>query len=104
MPSLGKRGVDGEKKELSLFSLAPPFKPECLYEALRLGDIVVLHFTEYMYLLQITSRAHSVIYGIMLKTPLLASFCKKKNAIKCVVYKVTRNKFGKVWSEVGDQK
>lgn len=97
MPSLGKRGGDWGKKELSLFSLISPSKPECLYEALRLDDVVVLHFTEYMYLLQITSRAHSVIYGIMLKTPLLASFC---NAIKCVVYKVRRNKFGKVWSEM----
>ena len=95
--SLGKRGVDGEKKELSLFSLTPPFKPECLYEALRLDDVVVLHFTEYMYLLQITSRAHSVIYGIMLKTPLLASFC---NANKCGMYEVRHDKFGKVWSEM----
>ena len=86
MPALGKRGRDGEKKELSLFSLTPPSKPECLYVV-------------YAYLLQITSRAHSVIYGMMLKTSPLDSFC---NANKCVMllYKVRHNKFGKVWSEM----
>lgn len=93
--SLGKRGVDGEKKELSLFSLTPPFKPECLYEALRLDDVVVLHFTEYMYLLQITSRAHSVIYGIMLKTPLLASFCKKKMRLNVWYIKLGATNLGR---------
>ena len=84
MPALGKRGGDGEKKELSLFSLTPPSKPECLYVV-------------YAYLLQITSKAHSVIYGMMLKTSPLASFC---NGNKCMMYKVRHNKFGKVWSEM----
>ena len=78
MLALGKRGGDGEKKELSLFSLTPPSKPECLYVV-------------YTYLLQITSKVHSVIYGTMLKTSPLVSFC---NANKCVMYKVRRNKFG----------
>ena len=84
VPSLGKRGGDGEKKELSLFSLTPPSKPECLHVV-------------YTYLLQITSKAHSVIYGMMLKTSPLASFC---NANKCVMYKVRHNKLGKVWSDM----